>query len=679
MSASSQSVGSLIIDLRANVAQLQVDMDQVKDLVSKSSREMSSQMKSDMQDTRQTLALLSNDILVIPRALRGVIAESELARNAIMAMGNAFIALTFIDLAVKGFEKISTYLDDAQKKSAAEAKSTLDIANAAQNAVDATIKRAETLELIGKGEQDRAAIQAAFFEQEKQRNVQRLQALQSQLQARLALLKTYDNAPDATPDRAAAAEAGIDEAGSDSDEAKATTLSLYAKAVQDAKPELEALQKAIDDATAGAKANDLQLADYEKGLSLDRIKNEESIANAVVELRRKTAEDAYAAEKIGLDAYIMALKGTASKDQEIRLQGLYDTLAILEQDPSRNVEKIQQTETQVAVAVLQGQQKWTDILAKASEDRKKIIQDEAKANAEAFKSMADANKNSMLPADLATSFLGNGSPKLSATLGSFMQNQSQDLLGNTMKDAAAQGKLLDQAMEALLTPTQKYQVLQAEIIPLMDKYKDYPDVVKALTVELQKANPEFQKLQEASAEFGKDLSTEIENIAISGKSLHDFLLSILQDLEKIVLEAELLKPLQNFFSGTGNSAGGGLPSFLSSLFGIGGGSGAASAAGGDAGSSVANSIGGLFADGGNPPVGVPSIVGEEGPELFVPQSAGAIVPNGQYGGGTTYNISIDARGSSPGTAPAIQRAVQTALQENVRQSVAASIDYQRRR
>ena len=34
-----------------------------------------------------------------------------------------------------------------------------------------------------------------------------------------------------------------------------------------------------------------------------------------------------------------------------------------------------------------------------------------------------------------------------------------------------------------------------------------------------------------------------------------------------------------------------------------------------------------FADGGSPPVGVPSIVGERGPEIFVPRSAGAIIPN----------------------------------------------------
>lgn len=34
-----------------------------------------------------------------------------------------------------------------------------------------------------------------------------------------------------------------------------------------------------------------------------------------------------------------------------------------------------------------------------------------------------------------------------------------------------------------------------------------------------------------------------------------------------------------------------------------------------------------FADGGSPPVGVPSIVGERGPEIFVPKGAGTIIPN----------------------------------------------------
>ena len=55
-----------------------------------------------------------------------------------------------------------------------------------------------------------------------------------------------------------------------------------------------------------------------------------------------------------------------------------------------------------------------------------------------------------------------------------------------------------------------------------------------------------------------------------------------------------------------------------------------------------------FANGGRPPVGRPSIVGEKGPELFVPSSAGTIIPNNSLGGGITNNIvvNVDASGSN---------------------------------
>jgi len=54
-----------------------------------------------------------------------------------------------------------------------------------------------------------------------------------------------------------------------------------------------------------------------------------------------------------------------------------------------------------------------------------------------------------------------------------------------------------------------------------------------------------------------------------------------------------------------------------------------------------------FADGGRPPVGRPSIVGEKGPELFVPRSSGNIIPNNKLGGGSTNNVvvNVDASGS----------------------------------
>ena len=55
-----------------------------------------------------------------------------------------------------------------------------------------------------------------------------------------------------------------------------------------------------------------------------------------------------------------------------------------------------------------------------------------------------------------------------------------------------------------------------------------------------------------------------------------------------------------------------------------------------------------FASGGRPPTGRPSLVGEKGPELFVPRKSGTIIPNDKLGGGGSTNISVnvDASGSS---------------------------------
>ena len=68
-------------------------------------------------------------------------------------------------------------------------------------------------------------------------------------------------------------------------------------------------------------------------------------------------------------------------------------------------------------------------------------------------------------------------------------------------------------------------------------------------------------------------------------------------------------------------------------------------AGGKKGGGILGFLG--FANGGRPPVGKPSIVGEKGPELFVPRSSGTIVPNNKLGGGGSTNVvvNVDASGT----------------------------------
>ncbi|MES2706072.1 MAG: tape measure protein [Verrucomicrobiota bacterium] len=70
------------------------------------------------------------------------------------------------------------------------------------------------------------------------------------------------------------------------------------------------------------------------------------------------------------------------------------------------------------------------------------------------------------------------------------------------------------------------------------------------------------------------------------------------------------------------SGGGSITGLVGSLAGSAGGTGGWVSA-------LGSLMGGFFADGGRPPMGKISVVGERGPELFVPDSAGRIIPNHQ--------------------------------------------------
>jgi len=122
-----------------------------------------------------------------------------------------------------------------------------------------------------------------------------------------------------------------------------------------------------------------------------------------------------------------------------------------------------------------------------------------------------------------------------------------------------------------------------------------------------------------------NMDTALRNFVKTGKlNFNDLAQSIVQDLIYIQLRAQAMDLTKAMFGG-----GGGLAGFFGGLM------SSASSSGGNMVSTALSFLG--FADGGSPPVGKPSIVGERGPELFVPRTAGSIIPNNQLGsmGGTT--------------------------------------------
>ena len=113
--------------------------------------------------------------------------------------------------------------------------------------------------------------------------------------------------------------------------------------------------------------------------------------------------------------------------------------------------------------------------------------------------------------------------------------------------------------------------------------------------------------------------------AVEGtKSLKDSLLGVIKSMARLILQQQLMNALKGF-----------------NLFGGGGGTTFTSP---DVLTSGLD-FSGAFANGGRPAVGKAALVGEKGPELFVPNTAGTIVPNHAMGGANVV-VNVDASGSS---------------------------------
>jgi tape measure domain-containing protein len=156
--------------------------------------------------------------------------------------------------------------------------------------------------------------------------------------------------------------------------------------------------------------------------------------------------------------------------------------------------------------------------------------------------------------------------------------------------------------------------------------------------ELLNAQSETELLNERFKEIGQaieqGLVSNLTDAVMGTQTLGQAAINILDQLKRKLVEVAVQKAVSGiggFIGGLFSKGGGG--SLLS------GGNNFSSLFSGDIGFTGSNLL--TFANGGRPPVGRASIVGESGPELFVPSTAGTIIPNNQLGGGSTNNIVVN--------------------------------------
>lgn len=219
---------------------------------------------------------------------------------------------------------------------------------------------------------------------------------------------------------------------------------------------------------------------------------------------------------------------------------------------------------------------------------------------------------------------------------------SVEAISKRREDAAGRGASAQVIAE--------YDKQIAKIYELQDVYIAMSRTVAEQTIATQMTfeygwNKAFAQYAEDSRNYGKlaedmfnsitgNMTKALDNFVETGKfSFSDFASSVIKDLIKIQLRMQMMQLMSMAMGGLGGLFGGGASSTAMAM----GGSGGGGAFTGVGGASFAL---GAAAEGGY--IDSPTLVGEKGPEIFVPNRGGTVIPNNKLGdvmgsGGTTFN------------------------------------------
>ena len=201
--------------------------------------------------------------------------------------------------------------------------------------------------------------------------------------------------------------------------------------------------------------------------------------------------------------------------------------------------------------------------------------------------------------------------------------------GSLMMNAKAQAKVFDEQKAVA-------ERLREEVKKGAMTWQEYNEAVKALGGDfLPEASTQMNVLKSdmevvadtmrsqmfaATTDMARGIVNSITTGQSAFKGFKDFLGNLFNEIATQLVKKQLIDPIALAFNDLisnmlkqSAASGGGIGSFLTSAIG--------------------NFFGGFRAEGGPVSATQPYIVGEKGPELFMPSTAGNIIPNGQFGNG----------------------------------------------
>lgn len=279
------------------------------------------------------------------------------------------------------------------------------------------------------------------------------------------------------------------------------------------------------------------------------------------------------------------------------------------------------------------------------------------------RAVADANKDALAGIDVSSA--------MEDWKRVFSTEQMRQGLGTTdfaVKFSDESNKALSdymQILEDIKTPQDEFNEKIARLNELQAQFgltqQQVNDATKVYTEELQDAlkgdtEDALKSLENAVQGFGRKFEDTFIQASMTGKfQFKSLAASILEDIARILLRVSVINPIVNYLTGANQKGGGG--GLLGKIF---------------------TSFGkiGKKATGGDTLGNRPYIVGEKGPELFMPGKAGRVMPNGQTmsvlnGGGSSGTTIVQNLNFSMGVQETVRREIQNMMPQIASQTVSA--------
>lgn len=216
-----------------------------------------------------------------------------------------------------------------------------------------------------------------------------------------------------------------------------------------------------------------------------------------------------------------------------------------------------------------------------------------------------------------------------------------------------------------------------------DAFKLPENNIDMIGVKIDDVVKKTKNVSDGVVQFTEAIGKGFEDAIVKASSFSDVLKGLAQDLERLLIRSAITGPT-GILSGIFNNIAG-------AVGGLGGGGNKYTNVGlnptqlkyfSDLTNTLSSTpLGPGRANGGDVMPGNVYPVGENGPELFVPKTAGTIIPNGATGGGGVVHINynIDAKGAAPGVSSEILQALARVKDDAVKTAVLTMRELQLRR